>query len=320
MKENAKPKLYEAMTRSCTLDNSCARVISLRDGRKRQKVVEGRNNRSCSGGISMKNFLLKVVTGIILAVILSFGPNGRVNAALITKTLDEDTRITPPGVIVATRDDIPVFKKGTVVTLNKYGEVLAGKLADTIRLPYETGAPDAMKKASYTPSMPIFIPYSVPDSQPKYRVLPFKGGTEVIFNDRGEVVKGTLSGSDESIELNPVNHILVSSGEISFHKNGMVATCTLSKASYLRPVGWALLLTENYTANTACAGLVEFKGKKPIELNEKGEVVKGTLNKDTKLLLEPDGSRIKTYEAGTTVEFDDNGVVKKAPQGSEAAS
>jgi hypothetical protein len=77
-------------------------------------------------------------------------------------------------------------------------------------------------------------------------------------------------------------------------------------------VGWSQILTKNYTNSTACSGLVEFKGKKPIELNEKGEVVKGTLKNDTKLLLAPDGSSTKVYEAGTTVEFDNKGVVVKA--------
>lgn len=241
----------------------------------------------------------------------SFCHNAGADAALITKTLDEDTRITPPGVIVATLDDIPMFKKGTVVTLNEYGEVLKGILAKNVNLPYETGASESIRQASsYTPSIPIFIPYSV-DAKPKYRVLPFKGGTEVIFNAKGEVIKGTISSSNESIELNPVNHILVSNGEVSFHKNGMVATCTLAKDSYLRPVGWPQILTENFTDTTACSGLVEFKGKTPIELNEKGEVVKGTLSKDTRLLPAPD-VRKKVYEAGNTVEFDDKGIVVKA--------
>lgn len=47
----------------------------------------------------------------------------------------------------------------------------------------------------------------------------------------------------------------------------------------------------------------------PLELNDKGEVIKGTLNNNTKL-PSPDGIRL--YTAGTTVEFDGNGVVVKA--------
>jgi hypothetical protein len=97
----------------------------------------------------------------------------------------------------------------------------------------------------------------------------------------------------------------------------MLATCTLAVNTYLRPVGWQQILTENYTNSMACSGLVEFSAKKQIMLNEKGEVVKGTLNKDTTLLttasmLRPDSSDKKVYEAGTTVEFDDKGLVVKA--------
>lgn len=268
----------------------------------------------------MKNFLLKLLAGVILGAFLSVCPYASVDAALITKTLNEDTKITPPGIIVATLAEIPMFKKGTDVTLNEYGEVIKGILAEKISLPYETGTPDSVRKTSYTPSIPIFIPIEASNTQLQYRVLPFKGGTEVIFNNKGEVIKGTISGSNERIELNPVNHILVSSGEISFHKNGMVATCTLAKDSCLRPVGWPEILTENYTAGNACPGLVEFKGKKPIELNEKGEVVKGTLSKDTRLLPAPYDSRKKIYEAGTTVEFDDKGVIVKASKGEETSS
>lgn len=275
----------------------------------------------------MKGFLLKLLTGMILAVLFSFCPGARADAELISKTLDEDMRITPPGIIVTTADDIPMFKKGTVVMLNEYGEVLKGTLAKSIYLPYATPTPDLIRRTAtyippFAPHPPVYtpppqiIPYTVPhyvtDTRPQNRALPFKGGTEVIFNDKGEVIKGTISSSGESIDINPANYILVSSGEISFHKNGMVTTCTLAKDSYLRPVGWPQILTENYTASTACSGLVKFKGKKPIELNEKGEVVKGTLKEDTRLLYAPDDSRKKVYEAGTTVEFDDKGVVVKA--------
>jgi hypothetical protein len=60
---------------------------------------------------------------------------------------------------------------------------------------------------------------------------------------------------------------------------------------------------------------VEFKGGKPVELNDKGEVVKGTLNNDTKLpadnILVPGISGKKLFKAGTAVEFDDKGTVAK---------
>jgi hypothetical protein len=172
----------------------------------------------------------------MLVGVLSLYPNASVDAALISKTLDEDTRIAPPKVIVAMQGEIPMFKKGTVVILNEYGEVLEGVLAKTISLPYETGTPlESIRPAAYTP--PIMIPYYVQDNKPKYRVLPFKGDTKVVFNDKGEVVKGTTTAYRENIDLNQTNHILINDGEISFHKNGMVATCRLAKDSFLRPVG-----------------------------------------------------------------------------------
>ncbi|SHK07553.1 hypothetical protein [Propionispora hippei] len=261
----------------------------------------------------MQRNLLKVLTGVMLSGFLLFGYIANAEAALYTRTLTENTRITPAGVIVATWSNIPKFKQGTVVTLNEYGEVFEGILAEDISLPYESGTSQDTVRTAYTP-VPFYV-YSYTTKEPTNRVLPFKGGTKVTFNDKGEVINGTISGSNESITLNQTNHILVSNGEISFHKNGMVAMCNLSSDSYLRPVGWLQILTENYSDNSACSGLVEFKGGKPIMLNEKGEVLKGTLNKNTKLLSLSgilSAVSIKAYEAGTTIEFDDKGIVVKA--------
>lgn len=268
--------------------------------------------------------LLRVLIGLILLVSV-FCPAAY--AARITKTLDENTRITPPGQIVATRAEIPMFKKGSVVTLNDLGEVLEGILAENISLPYESGNSHDSAKATYAPAPPpviiipspapppIFIPYSVTDMTPQIRVLSFKSGTKIVFNDRGEVIRGTIS-ADQTITLNPVNRISVSKAEISFHENGMVASCTLASNSYLRPVGWSQILTDNFTDRIACSGFVEFKAGKPIQLNDKGEVIKGTLNQDTKLIsvnaLIPEANAKKLYEAGTAVEFDDKGLVVKA--------
>lgn len=261
----------------------------------------------------MQKNLLKVLTGVIFSAFFLFSYITNAEAALYTRTLTEDTRITPAGVIVATWSNIPKFKQGTVVTLNEYGEALEGTLAEDISLPYESGTSQNAARTAYTP-VPFYF-YSYTTQEPTYRVLSFKGGTKVTFNDKGEVIHGTINGSNQSITLNQTNHILVSNGEISFHKNGMVAMCNLASDSYLRPVGWLQILNENYTDNSACSGLVEFKGGKAIMLNEKGEVLKGTLNKNTKLLSLGgilSAVSIKAYEAGTTVEFDDKGIVVKA--------
>ena len=75
--------------------------------------------------------------------------------------------------------------------------------------------------------------------------------------------------------------------------------------TYLRPVGWQR--TNALTKHTS--GFVKFNDKTIIEFNDKGEVTKGVLSQETKL-LSPTG--ITIYEKGTTVEFDDNGLVVKA--------
>ena len=74
----------------------------------------------------------------------------------------------------------------------------------------------------------------------------------------------------------------------------------------MRPAGWL----QNKTLSDNISGFVLFKEGKTIELNDKGEVTKGTLNQETKL-LSSDGT-IKVYEADTTVEFNNTGMVVNA--------
>lgn len=259
----------------------------------------------------LAKFTSQLSVGALLIAFLFLGHSAAADAAKISKTLAEDVRITPPGVIVATTAQIPKFKKGTTAVLTEYGEVLEGVLIEDIDLPYETGAAQSSVKQTYTP-VPFYV-YTYSTTTENNRVLSFKGGTKVIFNDKGEVIRGTVSNG--SIVLNQTTRISVSDGEVSFYKNGMVETCTLGSDTYLRPVGWQKVLTENYTNDTACPGFVEFKSGKPIVLNEKGEVVKGTLNKKTQLVVEEGlitKGGMRTYEAGTAVEFDEKGFVVNA--------
>lgn len=261
----------------------------------------------------MKKSLSQTVAGMLLIAFFLVGYNASVDAAQYNRTLKENTRIMPPGIIVTKWDNIPKFKKETTVLINEYGEVLEGTLAENIRLPYVTGSSQSIRPAAYTPPQFIFIPSAA--DEPITKVLPFKSGTRIIFNDKGEVIKGTISSSTVILTLNQANQLRVSTGEISFYKNGMLETCTLAEDYYLRPVGWRQILTENFTDNSACPGFIEFKSGKPITLNDQGEVTKGTLNKDTKLLA-PAGvlasGVLKLYAAGTTVEFDDKGFVVNA--------
>ncbi|EGO65180.1 hypothetical protein [Acetonema longum] len=262
-------------------------------------------------------YYLKVCSGVVVFLaFLLFCHDSSAFAAPIVQTLDKDTRIMPPGFIVAVQSEIPKFRKGTAVTLNMYGEVLEGTLAEDVNLRCEMGASQkAVKPTSYayTPPLIVTVPYAV-DTKPD-RILQFKGGTKIAFNNKGEVTKGTIvsvGDNKASIILSPTSRIGVYSGEISFHENGMVASCILTDHSYLRPVGWSQILTENFTNTTACSGFVEFKARKPILLNDKGEVTKGVLQQKTKLRSAEAPEAVKVFEAGTTVEFDDRGLVVKA--------
>ena len=266
------------------------------------------------GGIYMKKILLKVLTGAILMTFLLFSHNIGVEAAQITKTLDIDTRITPSGTITISQSNMPTFKKGTTVILNEYGEVIEGTLSSDKIFPCVARGPFYYD---------YFNEYKLIPFSPN-RLLNFKGGTRVIFNDKEEVIKGTLADNAE-IPITIGNSIRVSKGEISFHNNGIPAFFTLGSNTYLRPLGWQKNLEAGYTKKTNdaefvinCPGFVEFKEGMQIELNDKGEVLKGTLNKDTNL-LSPIGN-IKLYEAGTTVEFDDQGTVLKASKVTNAAN
>lgn len=239
----------------------------------------------------MKHLLLKVLTGTILMTFVFFVCISGANAAPITKTLEADTKLIPSGLLAI--ENPPTFKKGTTVILNENGEVIEGILA------YD--------------SLLSCVPLVYEDNGRVY-FRPYKGcfnrDTKIIFNSRGEVMKGTTYygignfAPYLNVPLNSSSVIrLKQSTEVSFHANGMMAYGTPDSDIYLKPVGWKQI-TDN-----GMAGSVQFKGGRQIELNEKGEVVKGTLNKDTKL-MSPLGI-LKFYVAGTTVEFDDNGAVVK---------
>jgi len=268
----------------------------------------------------VKKILLKVLTGTILLAFLFFCHNTRVNAALITRTLDNDTILLPPGVMAVTNwwAAGPKFKKGTVVTINEHGEVLEGTLVSA-----------AFFHIGVAPQLGYLVSSDWDRNDVSHKV-PFQD--RIRFNDKGEVIKGTI-GSCTEIPLNQVCLVeLAAHTEVSFYDNGRLQSGTLQNDTYLRPVGWLQILTQNYIDNVVYPGVddykngprndkgevtysiefpgfVEFKSRTQFELNDKGEITKGTLNKDAKL-LSPDG--IKLYVAGTMVDFDDNGVVVKA--------
>jgi hypothetical protein len=238
----------------------------------------------------VRKFVLRALSGtILLTFVLLFCASA--SATTITKMLEEDTKLVPPGLMAV--NSIPVFKKGTMVTLNENGEVIEGTLAsdpwlNCVSLLYEENG------------RRYFIQYG----------YVFREGTKVLFNNKGEVVKGTFSHNHQIQIAVPINSrskiVLRPLTEVSFHPNGVLAqgTIDLYAKTYLRPVGWQQI---NNSDNPG--GFVQFGDGTVIELNDKGEVTKGTLNKDTKL-LSPDGN-IKVYEAGTNVEFGVDGRVLK---------
>lgn len=199
-----------------------------------------------------------------------------------------------------------------------YGEVLEGILSDDINLPYESGALEKLinPTSNYVPTLPMIVPINKEVVLDK-RTLRFKGGAKVIFNDRGEVISGTLVGPPQTIMLNPANYISAGRGEISFHKNGVPAVCILSSNTHLRPIGWSQILNDNITDTMYCPGFVEFKAGKLVRLTETGEVIQGTLSKDTKLLVLVRHLTLenqldtKLIEAETEVEFDARGIANK---------
>lgn len=250
----------------------------------------------------MKKTKFRVLTAFLMMAFILFGVNEGVNAARITKTLDEDTRIAKPGIKTSDwrHSGMPEFKKGTVVTLNENGEVLEGTLKSSTSLPCVAGG-----HFYYTWASPL------DNTLKPNKFLEFKAGTTVTFSDKGEVIKGTVTGHYIKIPVSQTDSIELSDGtEVSFHENGMIATCTLGDETYIRPVGWQQILNVNNTSKVFSGGLVQFKKETQLILNDKCEVIQGTLNENTKL-LSPSGY-IKVYDAGTTVEFDDKGVVVKA--------
>ncbi len=201
----------------------------------------------------MRTFLSRLLTGVLLTAFLLGGFEGGANAATVTKTLDEDTQITPPGMIAVL--GTPMFKKGTVVTLNEYGEVLEGTLAKKACFACVAGASQYFYQGIYSTQFKQQI-IRWP------RVLAFSEGTKITFNSKGEVVKGTIWTEDDFVLIPLSQNSLIALKqltEVSFHENGMIATCTPTAHIYLRPIGWQQNLTTGYTSRIAFPGFIEFK-------------------------------------------------------------
>lgn len=173
----------------------------------------------------------------------------------------------------------------------------------------------------------------------------FKGGKPVTFNDRNEVISGTLEGF---AGLRPAGiamfhgtdngYVAFKGGtEVVFDENGTVIIGTLAenteflltsgKEGVVKYKGNTVVtfknggssgtLTENSYfrpvgfingyLNSDQSGYFLFKANTYIAFNEKGEVLEGTLVDD--VWLHSVGGNIKNYAAGSLVHFSNNGEV-----------
>lgn len=234
--------------------------------------------------------LSKIIKYIVLAMTLIVINHPGVSAES-TKTLMEDTKLHPAGWLVG---DTIVFKGGTQVKFNDFGEVIEGTLASS-----EALTPVGWRGIVELDDTRSFIP-SRPKIEPGQ--LRFKGGCLVSFNDRGEVVSGTLDFHEPTIYLHFPNKqgivILKRGTLIKYHNNGALAEGILEKEKLLKPSGWTKM------ANNGEAGFIKFKEDTVVKFNDRAEVIEGTVKEDTKISMA--GGSTKIYPAGTVVIFNDS--------------
>lgn len=230
-----------------------------------------------------------------------------------TKILSKDTKLHPQGWGVG---DSIQFKKNTSISLNEQEEVVSGTIdKDTLLSP--RGWNRVINDYYYTTVHTDFGPYyhhfyyhpffnnDYAVSIPGYGHLLYKGGTEVIFSEQGDVISGTIANK-ATVRLVDEKYGFVtfkSDTILMFFNSGAVISGTLDEDTYLRPVGWQKLLKGDNSA-----GFIKFSKGKTVTFNEKGELTSGTVKEDVVLLAE-DGTH-KGFSAGSAVEFNEIGVAK----------
>jgi hypothetical protein len=240
------------------------------------------------------NRQLGVMTIVLLVSLFLMIPAG----SAASRTLTEDTALPIQGWTVGMEVK---FKGGTVVELNDIGEVISGTLAKDVRL-----SPVGWKKVMY--AMTYINDSYLGDINTFYRPeendILYKKETRVVFNQRGEVIEGTLA-DHSAVKLRDEAHGYVyyrRDTVLRFYDNGMVAFGTLRGDYLLRPVGW-----QNYLARNGMAGYVKFQEKTEIAFDANGLVTAGTLKEDTR--LNAAGGTARIYPKGTKVRFNENGEV-----------
>ena len=223
--------------------------------------------------------------------------------------LNKAAKLIPQGWTVG--DDVK-FKKGTVVQLTDYGQVISGVLGETTYL-RPTGWENLINDYYYMESISgvwhprFFYPVGLRSgiALPTYGHVRYKSGEQVVFDADGCVIEGVI---DENITVKLVadkyGFVKLREGNlVSFYANGNLKSGTLDDDTKLRPEGWQA----GYDGDES-AGFIEFKGGRQIIFNAAGEVVQGTLNKNA-VWKQPNGEIIQ-LEAKETVRFKDGNVIK----------
>ncbi|MDF2572374.1 MAG: hypothetical protein K0R55_3978 [Sporomusa sp.] len=145
------------------------------------------------------------------------------------------------------------------------------------------------------------------------RLITFKGGAEVVFNDQGEVTEGTLAGTESffpagigyrvvsneytRIDLQPAG--IPFQGRIVFNEKGEVVSGKLG----VQKVYFALDNAGKY---------LELLWGKNVSFHPNGTVAEGTLTDD--MLLRPIGWRNIKNETAGFIRFKGNSEIKLNPE------
>ena len=244
-----------------------------------------------------------VLTGVaagMLCVLLTVS-----SASAETRLLPKDAKLHPQGWSVG---ELVEFKGSTTVMLNQWGEVVTGTLdKDTLLTP--RGWNRILQEYYYVTASsdvrPWFFRYNLPpvDRQftiaiPDYGHLLYKGGTEVTFDDQGNVLSGTLK-EKATIRLieGRYGFITIKAGTVlEFSSSGAVVSAVLEEDTLLRPTGWQL-----HADKSDAAGFIQFSKGKKLTFNESGEVLSGTLKEQAALPTEAGGSML--FIGGSVVYF-----------------
>lgn len=257
--------------------------------------------------------LMEVAVGTLCLLLTVSGVSAE------SRLLQKDAKLHPQGWSVG---ELVEFKGSTTVMLNQWGEVVTGTLdKDTWLTPrgWDRIVQEYYYVTATSDMRPWFFRYSLPAVDRQYTIaipdhghLLYKGGTEVTFDDQGNVLSGTLK---EKVIIRLVEgrygFITAKGGTmLEFSPSGAVLSAVLEEDTLLRPAGWQLNANGSDTA-----GFMKFSKGKKITFNELGEVLSGTLKEQTALLTEAGVSTL--FTGGSVVYFHSAGYASAEQQKAE---